>query len=85
MSVTGYTVSELKEIIKTLNEAYLRAAKSGGVTSYTLNSGQGSTTVQQASLSAIRSELSHFRQLLNEETEYGSGSHCVFVRDSGGM
>lgn len=31
MSVTGYTVSELKEIIKTLNEAYLRAAKSGAL------------------------------------------------------
>ncbi len=85
MSVTGYTVSELKEIIKTLNEAYMRAAKSGGVTSYTLNSGQGSTTVQQASLVSIRSELSYFRQLLNEEIEYGSGSHCIFVRDSGVM
>jgi len=85
MSVTGYTVSELKEIIKTLNEAYLRAAKSGGVTSYTISSGQGSTTVQQASLSSIQTQLAYWRQLLTEEIEYGSGSHCTFVRDMGVM
>lgn len=85
MTVTGYTISELKEITTTLKEAYLRAVKSGGVTSYTLSSGQGSTTVQQASLSSIKNELAYFTQLLNEEIEYGSGSHCTFVRDFGVM
>lgn len=85
MSVTGYTVSELKGIIKTLNEAYMRAASSGGVTSYTLSSGQGSTTVQQASLKSIQEQISYFRQLLNEELEYGSGSHCSYMRDMGVM
>lgn len=85
MSVTGYSIAELKEIIKTLNEAYMRAVKSGGVTSYTLTSGQGSSTVQQASLSSIRNELAYFRQLLNEEIEYGSGSHCSYIRDMGAM
>ncbi len=85
MSVTGYTVSELKTIISTLNEAYLRAVKSGGVTSYTISSGQGSTTVQQASISSIQTQLAYWKQLLNEEIEYGSGSHCTYVRDMGVM
>lgn len=85
MSVTGYTISELKTIISTLNEAYLRAVKSGGVTSYTISSGQGSTTVQQASISSIQTQLAYWKQLLNEEIEYGSGSHCTYVRDMGVM
>jgi len=83
MSVTGYEISELKEIISTLKEAYKRAIASGGVTSYSLSSGQGSTTVQNASLVSIRNELTYFTQLLNEEKEYGSGSHCICVRDLG--
>lgn len=85
MSVTGFTVKQIKENITALNEAYLRAVKSGGVTSYTINSGQGSSTVQQASLSTIRSELNYWNQLLQEELEYGSGSHCTFIRDMGAM
>lgn len=83
MSVTGYEVSELKEIISTLKAAYSRAIASGGVTSYTITSGQGSTTVQQASLSSIQSQLAYWQQLLNEELEYGSGSHCTFIRGTG--
>ena len=83
MSVTGYTVSELKEIISTLKQAHLRAISSGGVTSYTINSGQGSTTVQQASITTIQSQLAYWQQLLNEELEYGSGSHCTYIRDAG--
>ena len=85
MSVTGFKVKQIKENITELNEAYLRAVKSGGVTSYTINSGQGSSTVQQASLSTIRSELNYWNQLLQEELEYGSGSHCTFIRDMGAM
>lgn len=83
MSVTGYEVSELQEIIATLKAAYLRAISSGGVTSYTISSGQGSTTVQQASLKSIQDQLAYWQQLLNEELEYGSGSHCTFIRDAG--
>lgn len=85
MTATGFTVQEIKENIATLNEVYLRLAKSGGVTSYTLNSGQGSTTVQQASLTTIRMELSYWSQMLQEELEYGSGSHCTYIRDMGAM
>jgi hypothetical protein len=83
MSVTGFEVSELKEIIATLKAAYTRAIASGGVTSYTISSGQGSTTVQQASLNSIKEQLAYWQQLLNEELEYGTGSHCTFIRDAG--
>lgn len=85
MSVTGYTVAELKEIIASLKDAQKRAIKSGGVVQYTLNSGQGSSTVQQASLSTIQSQITYYVQLLNEELEYGSGSHCQYIRDMGVM
>nr|DAS64048.1 MAG TPA: hypothetical protein [Caudoviricetes sp.] len=85
MTATGYTIAEIKANITVLNEAYQRAAKSGGVTSYTLNSGQGSSSVQQASLSTIRTELNYWKQLLQEENEYGSGSHCTFIRDAGAL
>ena len=85
MSVTGYTVAELKEIIVALKDAQRRAIKSGGVVQYTLNSGQGSTTVQQAPLSTIQSQITYYVQLLNEELEYGSGSHCQYIRDMGVM
>ncbi len=78
-----FTIKELKENLKALKEAYSRAVASGGVTSYTINSGQGSTTVQQASLSSIRNEISYFTGLLNERLEYESGSHCVYLRGSG--
>jgi hypothetical protein len=83
MSVTGFEVSELREIIATLKAAYTRAIASGGVTSYTISSGQGSTTVQQASLNSIKEQLAYWQQLLNEELEYGTGSHCTFIRDAG--
>ena len=85
MSVTGFEISELRENISVLKAAYTRAAASGGVTSYTISSGQGSTTVQQASLNAIKDQLAYWQRLLNEELEYGSGSHCTFMRDAGVM
>lgn len=85
MSVTGYTVSQLKTNLANAQEAYTRLMQSGGVTSYTISSGQGSSTVQQASLKTIREEISHWQQLLNEEIEYGSGSHCSYIRDTGAM
>lgn len=85
MSVTGYTISQLKGNLENAQKAYARLLESGGVTSYTISSGQGSSTVQQASLKSIREEIAHWQQLLNEEREYGSGSHCSYIRDAGVM
>lgn len=78
-----YTIDELREIVATLKSAYKNAISSGGVTSYTLNSGQGSTTVQRASLNSIRSELQYYTSLLNERLMLQDGSHCVALRDLG--
>ena len=64
-----YSIKELKENISILKEAYKRAAESGGVTSYSLNSGQGSTSVTQGSLASIRAELDYWTGLLNEAIE----------------
>ena len=80
-----YTIDELKEIVASLIAAYKRAVESGGVTSYTLNTGQGSTTVQQASLSSIRNELQTFTNLLNEKVMFESGSNFVSLRDMGAI
>lgn len=80
-----FTIKELRENVAIIKEAYKKALASGGVTSYTINSGQGSTTVQQASLASLRAELKYFTDLLNERLEYESGSHCQYMRDSGVM
>ncbi len=85
MTVTGYTVSQLRENLANCQEAYTRLLKSGGVTSYTISSGQGSSSVQQASLKTIRDELAHWQRLLNEELEYGTGAHCNYIRGEGVM
>lgn len=85
MTVTGFTVVQLKENLANAQAAYTRLLQSGGVTSYTISSGQGSSTVQQASLKTIREEIAYWQRLLNEELEYGSGSHCSYIRDMGVM
>ena len=78
-----YTIEELKENIAILKTAYKEAAQAGGVTSYTLNSGQGSTTVQKASLAAIRNELEHSTNILNDRLMVESGSNITPLRDMG--
>lgn len=83
--MADYTIEELKGIIASLKIAQKRAIESGGVTSYTINSGQGSTTVQQASLSSIRNELQYYTYLLNEREMLADGSHCQALRDMGGL
>ena len=76
----SYTVNELNEIVLTLKAAYKRAAESGGVTSYTINSGQSTTTVSQASLKTIREELKYYEDLLAEMTMYTNGEHVIAIR-----
>lgn len=78
-----FTIEELKEIIKTLKEAYIIAAKSGGVTSYSIKSGQGENSVTQGSLASIRAEINNFTYLLNERLELENGSNATYVRSAG--
>lgn len=81
----AYTIQELQGIIATLKEAYQRAADSGGVVSYSINSGQGSTNVTQASLGSLRNEIEYYSNLLNEMTEIQAGSHCTSIGGLGAL
>lgn len=76
----AYSREEIKERISILKEAYKRAAESGGVVSYSINSGQGSTSVTQATLNSLRQELQHWENLLNEVEMYDTGSHVTAIR-----
>ena len=83
MMSNGFTIPELQEIIGELKSALIRVAATGGVTSYTINSGQGSTTVHAASLTDIQNSLTYFMGLLNEQIEIESGSNMIYIRDVG--
>lgn len=76
-----FTVAELRLIIQTLKEALLRASANGGVTSYTINSGQGTTTVHQASLADISAQLRYYGGMLTEAEEVETGSNIMIMRD----
>lgn len=76
----AYSEKEIKERISILKEAYKRAAESGGVVSYSINSGQGSTSVTQATLNSLRQELQYWENLLNEVEMYDTGSHVTAIR-----
>lgn len=79
----AFTSPELKNIISELKSALMRAAANGGVTKYTLNTGQGSTIVEQASLEQIQNALNYYTGLLNETLEIETGSNIVYIRDLG--
>lgn len=79
--MTAFTSAELKLIIQSLKEALLRASANGGVTSYTINSGQGTTTVHQASLAEITAQLKIYGGLLKEAEEVETGSNIMIMRD----
>ena len=74
---------EILENLTVLKEAYKRAAKSGGVTTYTLNSGQGTTNVKQASLKELREEIQYYEGLYNEAKAAEDGSCFTLVRGLG--
>lgn len=76
----GFTIAELQTIITELKAALIRAAASGGVTSYTINSGQGSSTVHQASITTITEQLRLYVSMLNELVEIESGANITYIR-----
>lgn len=78
-----WTLDEVSENITILKAAYKRVAASGGVTQYSLNSGQGSTTVKQASLSEIRAELAEMESLYNELSGIENGDNFTIIRGGG--
>ena len=79
----AYTLEEVQTTLKTLRAAYNRVAETGGVTQYTLNSGQGSTSVKNASLSEIRAEIERFENLETELLAIKDGSNFTYMRGGG--
>ena len=78
-----YTLEEVQENITILKAAYKRAAESGGVEQYSLNSGQGSTTVKTSKMNEIRAELEYFKQLESELIAIQNGSNFTYMRGGG--
>lgn len=81
----AYSKEEIKETLKTLKEAYKRASESGGVVSYSINSGQGSSSVTSASLSSLRQEIQYWQNLLTEIEQFETGSHITAIRGLNGL
>lgn len=79
------TLEELKRLeqnIKNLDAAIEQAALNGGVSNYSLNSGQGSTTVKRATLKELIDMRNNLEYLYNEKKEHYSGENLSIIRNS---
>lgn len=79
------TLEELKRLeqnIKNLDAAIEQAALNGGVSNYSLNSGQGSTTVKRATLKELIDMRNSLEYLYNEKKEHYSGENISIIRNS---
>lgn len=79
------TLEELKRLeqnIKNLDAAIEQAALNGGVSNYSLNSGQGSTTVKRATLKELIDMRNNLEYLYNEKKEHYSGENISIIRNS---
>lgn len=72
----------LEENIANINTAITQATLAGGVSSYTLNSGQGSTTVKRATLAELWEMKKRFEYEYNEKKEYYTGSNISIIRNA---
>lgn len=79
----AYTLKEVTETLTILQAAYKRAAESGGVSQYSLNSGQGSTNIKQATLSELRAEIEKFQNLQSELSGVENGDNFTYIRGGG--
>ena len=80
---SAFTTDELRGILSTLKTALTNAIVSGGVTSYSLKSGQGETRVEQASIATITAQINIYQGMLNEALEIESGSNFTYLRSLG--
>ncbi len=70
----------LAENIKNIKAAISKAIVSGGVVQYSLNSGQGSTSVRRATLAELTQQLREMQYLYNEAIENCTGSNINVMR-----
>lgn len=72
----------LEQNIANIKTAITQATVNGGVSSYTLNSGQGSTTVKRATLAELWEMKKNLEYEYNEKKEYYTGSNISIVRNA---
>lgn len=79
--MSSYTLEQIQQNLDALHSAYQNALVTGSVSSYTLNSGQGSTTVKVASATELLEQIKYWTYLKNETLAITKGSHVTIVRD----
>lgn len=75
------SLEQIRQNINALNTAYQQSLQSGGISSYTINSGQGSTSVRCQSSAEILEQIKYWTYMENETKAHQSGSHVTIARD----
>lgn len=75
-------IKDLQENIQNIDIAIKKAIMEGGIVSYTLNSGQGSTTVRRSTLKELSDMRRELVYLYNEKKAHYSGSNISIIRNS---
>lgn len=70
----------IAENINNIKAAISKAIVTGGVVQYSLNSGQGSTSVRRATLAELQQQLREMQYLYNEAVENYTGSNINVMR-----
>ena len=78
-------LTQLKQILDNLQEAINRAIANGGITQYSINSGQSQTLVKQATLGELQNLHKYYSTQYNETLGIESGSNMNIVRDCNGF
>ena len=79
------TLEDLKRLeqnIKNVDIAIEQATLNGGVSSYTLNTGQGSNSVKRATIKELIEMRNNLEYLYNEKKEHYSGENISIIRNS---
>jgi len=76
---------ELKQILDNLQDAINRAIANGGITQYSINSGQSQTLVKQATLTELQNLHKYYSNLYEETLSIETGSNMNIVRDCNGF
>lgn len=79
------TLEELKRLeqnIRNLDVAIEQATLNGGISNYSINSGQGSTTVKRGTLKELIDMRNNLEYLYNEKKEHYSGENIFIIRNS---
>ena len=79
------SLEQIQQNLDALNAAYQKSLAGGGVSSYTINTGQGSTTVKVSSPAELLEQIKHWTYMKNETKEHSNGSHVTIARKFNGF